>query len=174
MISGLYTAKERTKNGQADTLSQQPDYKIKDKTINPAILKTNKDRSISYNQQTLAAMIHIEDDTLKKSIIKETQKDTMIQEMIENSAENKKIIKDDKGIVYMHNLIYIPKSMRNKVMALHHNSPLYRHPGTKKTAEKITQNYYFPNLRKTVQEYVKNCKTCIQDKASQHQSYEKI
>ena len=47
----------------------------------------------------------------------------------------------------MHNLIYIPKSMRNKVMALHHDSPLYRYPGTEKTAEKITWNYYFPNLK---------------------------
>ena len=142
--------------------------------INPAILKTNKDRSISYNQQTLAATIHINDNTLEKKIIKETQKDTMIQEMIENSAENKKITKDNKGIVYMHNLIYVPKSMRNKIMALHHDSPLHRHPGTKKTAEKIAQNYYFPNLRKTVQGYVKNCEVCIQDKASRHQPYGKM
>ena len=127
-----------TKNGQADALSQQPDYEIKDKMINPAILKTNEDRSISYNQQTLAATIHINDDTLEKKIIKETQKDTMVQEMIKNSAENKKITKDDRGIVYMHNLIYVPKSMRNKIMALHHDSPLHGHPGTEKTAEKIT------------------------------------
>ena len=106
--------------------------------VNPAILKTNEDGSISYNQQTLAATIHVDDNKMEKKIIKETQKNTMIQEMIENSAENKKIIKDDKGIVYMHNLIYMPKSMRNEVMALHHDSPLHGHPGTKKTAEKIT------------------------------------
>ena len=64
--------------------------------------------------------------------------------------------------------------MRNKIMALHHDSSLHGHPGTKKTAEKITQNYYFLNLRKTVQNYIKNCETCIQDKASQHQSYRKM
>ena len=105
--------------------------------INLAILKTNKDGSISYNQQMLAATIHINNDTLEKKIIKETQKDIIIQEMIENSAENEKIIKDNKGIVYMHNLIYIPKSIRNEVMILHHDLPLHGHPGTKKTAEKI-------------------------------------
>ena len=44
----------------------------------------------------------------------------------------------------------------------------------KKTAEKIAQNYYFPNLRKTVQNYVKNCETCIRDKASRHQPYGKM
>ena len=85
----------------------------------------------------LAVTIHVDDDTLETKIIKETQKDTIIQEMIENSAENEKIIKDNKGIVYMHNLIYISKSMRNKIIALHHDSPLHGYPGTKKTAEKI-------------------------------------
>ena len=106
--------------------------------INLVILKINKDRSISYNQQMLAATIHINNDTLEKKIIKETQKDIIIQEMIENSAENEKIIKDNKGIVYMHNLIYMLKNMRNEIMALHHDSPLHGHPGTEKTAEKIT------------------------------------
>ena len=57
--------------------------------------------------------------------------------MIKNSADNNKMSKDDKGIVYMHNLIYVLKSMRNEIMALHHDSPLHRHPGTEKTAEKI-------------------------------------
>ena len=88
----------------------------------------------------------------------------MIQEMIENSADNDKISKNDKKIVYMHNLIYISKNMRNEIMASHHDLPLYRHLGTEKTAEKIAQNYYFLNLRKTVQNYVKNCETCIRDK----------
>lgn len=57
--------------------------------------------------------------------------------MIKDSSENKKIIKDNKGIVYMHNLIYVLKSIRNEVIALHHDLPLYRYPGTEKTAEKI-------------------------------------
>ena len=131
-------------------LSQQLDYKIKDKTVNPAILKTNKDGLISYNQQMLAVMIHIKDNTLKKKIIKEIKKDNMIQDIIKNSVDNNKILKDNKGIVYMHNLIYIPKNMRNKIIALHHNALLHRHPRTKKTVEKIAQNYYFSNLRKTV------------------------
>ena len=95
-------------------------------------------------------MIHIKDNTLEKKIIEEIRKDNMIQDMIKNSADNNKMSKDNKGIVYMHNLIYIPKSMRNKIITLHHNLPLHGHPGIEKTAEKIAQNYYFSNLRKTV------------------------
>lgn len=72
-------------NGQADALSRRPDCEIKD---NPAILRTNEDGSISYNRQTLAATVHLEDNPLEKRIIEEIRKDDMIQEMIENSAEN--------------------------------------------------------------------------------------
>ena len=142
--------------------------------VNPAILKMNDNGTIRYNHQILVAMINIEDNTLKKKIIEETTKDKMIQEMIENLAENDKLTKDDKGLVYMHNLIFVPKSMRREVMASHHDTPLHRHPGTEKTAEKIARNYYFPNLRKTVQGYVKNCEVCIQNKAARHQPYGKM
>ena len=61
-------------------------------------------------------MIHIKDNTLEKKIIEEIRKDNMIQDMIKNSADNNKMSKDNKGIVYMHNLIYVPKSMRNKII----------------------------------------------------------
>ena len=59
-------------------LSQQPDYEIKDKMINPAILKINEDGSISYNWQMIAAMIHVENNALKKRIVEETRKDAII------------------------------------------------------------------------------------------------
>ena len=36
--------------------------------------------------------------------------------MIENAIENKKLLKDKKGLVYMHNLIYVFKSMKNKII----------------------------------------------------------
>ena len=61
----------------------------------------------------------------------------MIQKIIKNSVENNKIIKNNKEIVYMHNLIYILKSIKNKIIALYYNLFLYRYLETKKTAEKI-------------------------------------
>ena len=40
--------------------------------INLVILKINKDRSISYNQQMLVVIIYVNNDILEKKIIKET------------------------------------------------------------------------------------------------------
>ena len=78
-------------------------------------MKENEDGMISYNHQILAATIDI-GMTMTTKLINKTQKDKMIQEMIENKKENKRLSKDKKGLVYMHNLIYMPKSMRNKII----------------------------------------------------------
>ena len=102
-------------NGRADALSRQPDYEKSSKKTNPAILKGNEDGTISYNHQILAATIDI-GTTMTTKLINETRKDKMIQEMIKNTTENDKLSKDKKGLVYMHNLIYVPKSMRNEII----------------------------------------------------------
>ena len=102
-------------NRRANTLSQQPNYKHKSKKADPAILKENKDGTISYNHQILAATINIR-MTMTNKLTNKTRKDKMIQEMIKDSTENNKLTIDNKGLVYMHNLIYVPKSMRNKII----------------------------------------------------------
>ena len=101
------------------------------------ILQTNEDGLISYNHPVLAVMMHIDDESLMKQIIDEMKKDMMIQRMIENSAENEKLTTDDSGMIYMHKLIYVSKSMRKEILTMHHDTPLHGHMGTEKTAEQI-------------------------------------
>jgi hypothetical protein len=70
--------------------------------------------------------------------------------MLENSAENENLIANEKGLVYLRNLIYIPDCMRIKIIKQHHNNPMHRHIGIEKTVELISRNYYFPNMRRKV------------------------
>ena len=129
-----------------DALSWRPDYeKNLKKKADPVILKENEDGMISYNHQILAATINIS-TTMTIKLINETRKDKTIQEIIENTTENKKLSKDKKGLVYMHNLIYVSKSMRNKIIWMHHNQLMFGHLGNKKTIKQIAQNYYFLNI----------------------------
>ena len=102
------------------------------------------------------------------------KKDKLIQEMLEESINNDKITTSNNRIIFMHNLIYIPKSMRQEIIGMHHNSPVHGHIGTEKTAEQIARNYYFPNLIRNIQHYIKNCEICIRDKAARHQPYGKM
>jgi hypothetical protein len=70
--------------------------------------------------------------------------------MLENLAENENLTTDEKGLVYLRNLIYIPDCMRIKIIKRHHDDPIYRYIGMEKTAELILRNYYFLNIRRKV------------------------
>jgi hypothetical protein len=70
--------------------------------------------------------------------------------MLKNSAENKNLTTNKKGLVYLRNLIYIPNYMRTKIIKQHYNNPIHRYIGIEKTAELISRNYYFLNIRRKV------------------------
>jgi hypothetical protein len=94
--------------------------------------------------------------------------------MLENLAENENLTTNEKGLVYLRNLIYIPDCMRTEIIKQHHDDPMHRHMGIEKTAELILRNYYFLNMRRKVQNYIQQCKTCIRDKLARHQPYGKL
>jgi len=79
-------------------------------------------------------------------LIEATKSDKTIQEMIK--VDNDKIAIDDTGLIYFHDLFYVPKNLREETIKLHHDTPLYGHMGTEKTIEQISRNYYFPNMRR--------------------------
>ena len=105
---------------------------------------------IGYNQQILAVIFHIENDILEKKIIEEIKKNKIIQKMLEELINNDKIMISDNGIIFIYNLIYISKSMRQEIIGMHHDLLAHGHIGIEKIAEQIVRNYYFPNLIKNV------------------------
>jgi transposase InsO family protein len=156
-------------NGQADALSRRPDHEIVGKTIEPAILKTSDDGSIIYNHHMLAATIEVIEDPILAKLIEATQSDEMIQSALD--FHDSKLTTDDKGLAYFHGLIYTPKAVREEIIEKHHDNPLSGHMGVEKTLEQVSRNYYFPNMRRKVEKYIKNCTICQQDKPSRHLPY---
>ena len=98
--------------------------------------------------------IELQEDPLIQKIIEAMKKDKIIQEMLENSVENKHMTTDKQGLVYLRGLIYIPKCMRSEIIARHHDDLMHGYIGTKKIAEAISRNYYFLNMRRKVQGYI--------------------
>ena len=45
-----------------------------------------------------------------------------------------------------------------------HDGPVARHRGVKPTLAELVKNYYWPNLRDDVEQYVKSCVTCQQNR----------
>jgi hypothetical protein len=69
-----------------------------------------------YNHHTLAVTIKLNKDPLIQEITEATKKDKIIQEILKNSVENENLIANEKGLVYLRNLIYIPDCMRIEII----------------------------------------------------------
>ena len=56
--------------------------------------------------------------------------------------------------------IVVPKSHRQEILSLAHETPLAGHMGINKTYEKILNYFYWPNVRKDVAEFCRSCHAC--------------
>jgi hypothetical protein len=70
--------------------------------------------------------------------------------------------KSPQGILLYRSLIYVPDHDELKLWLLqeHNDKPSAGHPGRAKTLELLSRNYYWPTMRKYVDQYVLNCDTC--------------
>ncbi|KAE8553813.1 hypothetical protein EYB25_002351 [Talaromyces marneffei] len=130
-------------NERADALSRRPDHEEGIKKPEPALLRMNKEGHLEYNPQvaTLAATIETTTDSeLQDKLIKETAKDQNIQLLVEK--EDDRITATETGLVFWHGLIYVPNTLRNEIIQLHHDSMINGHPGQTNTMERITRSYY--------------------------------
>ena len=79
--------------------------------------------------------------------------------------------KDVERVLQYQGLPYVPKIIRSKVISRHHNYPLAGHFGIDKTRELVGRKYYWPSLKKDVENYVKGCNVCLASKAVRHKPY---
>ena len=55
--------------------------------------------------------------------------------MLKELINNNKIMTSNNRIIFIHNLIYISKSMRQEIINIYHDSLVYRYIRIKKTAK---------------------------------------
>ena len=56
--------------------------------------------------------------------------------------------------------VVVPSGLRNKVMALAHDSILGGHLGTKRTVDKVLSNFFWPGVGSDVKRYCRSCGIC--------------
>ena len=66
-------------------------------------------------------------------------------------------VEDDWAVKYQ---IVVPKSYRQEILSMAHETPLAGHMGVNKTCQKILNHFYWPSLRKDVAEFCKSCHAC--------------
>jgi hypothetical protein len=58
------------------------------------------------------------------------------------------------------NRIVIPHHQKLDILKQAHDEPLAGHLGQDNTYHRLSQTYYWPNLRQDVINYIRSCKTC--------------
>ena len=56
--------------------------------------------------------------------------------------------------------IVVPPQYRSAILRLAHDHPLSGHLGINKTYSRVSQHYFWPKLKKDVQQYCRSCETC--------------
>ena len=60
----------------------------------------------------------------------------------------------------------IPSSRSVREMLLHEHHDREKHFGGYKTREKLAHSYFWPNMARDVESYIKSCSQCIRNKVS--------
>ena len=79
--------------------------------------------------------------------------------------------KDVEGVRQYWGLVYVPEIIRSKMISCHHNDSLAEHFGIDKTRELVYRKYYWPSLRRDVENYVRGCDVYLTSKAVRHKPY---
>ena len=64
--------------------------------------------------------------------------------------DDPRLTRDADGTILYLGLVYVPARLREEIVKDIHEAPAHGHQGIDKTIERITRNYYFPGLRRTV------------------------
>lgn len=59
-------------------------------------------------------------------------------------------------------VIYLPSSMIEQILTMYHSSPIAGHFGIRRTYCKIVNHYWWPNMKKDIQRFIKSCLSCQQ------------
>ena len=62
----------------------------------------------------------------------------------------------------------LSNQLKRDVLKEHHDHPIAGHPGAASTYFSVRQYYWWPRLKEHVQQYVKGCGTCQQNKVNTH------
>ncbi len=84
------------------------------------------------------------------------------------SLNHDRRMKLDNGLIYYDHRIYIPQdhALRGEIIAASHDHITAGHPGIEKTKELVLQEYWWPRMKRDIENYVRACKMCQRTKSS--------
>ena len=78
------------------------------------------------------------------------------------------------GVLHHQGLPFVPEAIRTELISRHHDDPLVGHFGIDKTRELVGRKYYWPSLRRDVENYVQGYDVCLASKAVCYKPYKDL
>lgn len=179
--------------GKADALSRRVDYQIKEgdelykhqfvTVLNPSLFSSIPNSSdIDFAPPVLGGRISVlqtRTDSastlaqvlgIPEALLDDTLAIQMMKELSTNDPQNLNWSIED-GVLLFDNLVYVPESRRNQLLALYHDSTFAGHKGNKPTLELITRNYWFPKASTFIKSWVASCEQCLRSKTQRRKPY---
>ena len=77
------------------------------------------------------------------------------------------------GMLFRKDKVWIPNDpgLCMEIMEAEHDSQVAGHMGMDKTIEMVDRNFYWPEMAKDIEDYVRSCEDCQKNKAPRHKRY---
>jgi len=157
-----------SENDRADALSRRTDYMKGEVKEKQAVLRQDADGTMTVNR--IAATFSVHDDALRSEIRAALEHDATAKAVC-NDPEGHERFETHDGLLHFEGRMYVPTRMRNTVIEAYHDPQVYGHPGVDRMVKMLQREYYFPGMRKSIEDYIRCCNTCRRSKHDKHKPY---
>jgi hypothetical protein len=122
--------------------------------------------SMKPDDARLEQMSALTEVGLTKEVLEEQRKDTYYRGRMEDIEVQRELgfVLSTDGLLYKGNKLsdaklVVPETLIRPVIQMHHDKVFAGHQGIKRTRDLLKLHYYWPNMNKDVEEYVKECES---------------
>ena len=139
--------------------------------------KHNFDETFDLSTLSLASITVEIKDLIKTSLKSDTLGQEIMKCLATGAKKHPKVALSecsiDNDMLHVYGLVYVPQdeSLHTEIIRSSHDTPAAGHPGKAATYELVTRNFWWPNMRNTIDRYVRNCHTCTRIKPVRHAPY---
>ncbi|KAG8929440.1 hypothetical protein FRC01_004339 [Tulasnella sp. 417] len=166
-----------SKSGKPDALSRRPDHYPEEGAEEPSLMLLPPSKFVELcilEDEEEEQIVELATDLEIVESIKELLRiDPTIASVLayfeaDPNAAPAKLQKEmeerklEDGILRRKGRIYVPNNddIKRSLLQLYHDSRMAGHPGQAKTLELVSRGYYWPSMKKYVNQYVDGCDSC--------------
>jgi hypothetical protein len=122
-------------NVVADALSRRPDYRDENTDEKTNGIFKEENGILKINTIRMITTESIDEKLMEK-----------LRHELESNNERTDLVKDEKGLMRFNGLLFVPRTLEDEVIRMHHDGLENGHPGITRVMEKVQRSFYFPGM----------------------------